>query len=222
MDTLYNHLLNQKVSGVNSNRFFKRQSTKDISNDLWIGFLNDLRCTRAVNSTILPESVFNYLKHYMGENHVYYLAYTNLMANQRRYFQALWQFDDQNEANKYLAEMNDYVKDVRNSHVVNLTQCFKTGHQEDKYFAHDIYQAIDKEMAKRNKLPILKNHVIEVAQKNLPRAEAIRFISKVYFYNATLRKAAREKRYLTVDEYLITSNTYNKAKKIMEMNYESI
>lgn len=222
MDTLYHHLLNQKMSGINSNHFFKRLSTKDISSDLWISLLNDLECTRVVNSTILPKNMFDYLKNYMGKNHVYYLAYTNSMAEQHRYFQALWEFDDQNEANRYLAEMNDYVKDVRNSHVVNLTQCFKTGHQEDKYFAHDIYQIIDKEMAKRTALPILNNHVIEVAQEFLPRAEAIRFISKVYFYNATLRKAVREKRNLTVDEYIIASNTYNRAKKIMEMNYESI
>lgn len=210
------------MSGINSNHFFKRLSTKDISSDLWISLLNDLECTRVVNSTILPKNMFDYLKNYMGKNHVYYLAYTNSMAEQHRYFQALWEFDDQNEANRYLAEMNDYVKDVRNSHVVNLTQCFKTGHQEDKYFAHDIYQIIDKEMAKRTELPILNNHVIEVAQEFLPRAEAIRFISKVYFYNATLRKAVREKRNLTVDEYIIASNTYNRAKKIMEMNYESI
>lgn len=222
MDTLYNHLLNQKVSGINSNHFFKRQSSKDISNDLWISFLNDLRCTRTVTSTILPENVFNYLKHYMGKDHVYYLAYTNLMANQRRYFQALWQFDNQNEANKYLAEMNDYVRDVKNSHIVNLTQCFKTGNQDDEYFTHDIHQVIDEEMSKRKKLPILKHNVIRIAQKKLPRAEAISFISKVYFYNATLRKAAKEKRPLTVDEYIIANNTYNKAQKIMGMNYESI
>lgn len=222
MDTLYHHLLNQKMSGINSNHFFKRLSSKDISSDLWISLLNDLECTRAVNSTILPKNIFDYLKNYMGKNHVYYLAYTNSMAKQRRYFQALWQFEDQNEANRYLAEMNDYVKDVRNSHVVNLTQCFKTGNQEDEYFAHDIYQIVDNEMAKRNELPILNNHVIKVVQEFLPRAEAIRFISKVYFYNATLRKAAREKRHLTVDEYIIASNTYDRAKKIMEMNYESI
>lgn len=222
MDTLYHHLMNQKMSGIKSNHFFKRLSTKDISSDLWISLLNDLECTRAVNSTILPKNIFDYLKNYMGTNHVYYLAYTNLMAERRRYFQALWEFDDQNEANRYLAEMNDYVKDVKNSHVVNLTQCFKTGHQEDEYFTHDIYQIIDNEMAKRKELPILNNHVIEVAQEFLPRAEAIRFISKVYFYNATLRKAFREKRRLTVDEYIIASNTYDRAKKIMEMNYESI
>lgn len=222
MDTLYNHSLNQKISGINANNFFKRPLNKDISNDLWISFLNDPECTRSVTAAILPEKVFNYLKNYMGTNHVYYLAYTNLMARQRRYFQALWEFEDQNEANKYLAEMNDFVKDVKNSHVINLTQCFKTGHQDDDYFAHDIYQVIDAEMATRNKLPILEHHVIEVAQEVLPRSEAIRFISKVYFYNATLRKAAKEKRYLTIDEYLTANNTYNRAKKIMEMNYESI
>lgn len=222
MDTLYNHLLNQKISGINANRFFKRISNKDISNDLWISFLNDPECTRLVSGTILPEKVFDYLKNYMGTNHVYYLAYTNLMAKQRRYFQALWEFDNQKEANKYLAEMNDFVRDVKNSHVVNLTKCFKTGHQDDEYFTHDIYQVIDAEIAMRNTLPILSHHVIEVAQESLPRAEAIRFISKVYFYNATLRKADREKRHLTIDEYIAANNTYNRAKKIMEMNYESI
>lgn len=222
MDTLQNHLLNQKVSGINANIFFKRPSTKDISTDLWISFLNDPECTKEVSSTILPENVFSYLKHYMDSKHIYYLVYTNLMANQRRCFQALWQFDSQKEANKYLAEMNDYAKDVKNSHLVNLTKCFKTGYQEDRYFAEDIYQVIDKELAARNELPILKQHVIEVAQEVLPRNEAIRFISKVYYYNAMLRKATREKRNLTVDEYVAANKTYNRAKKIMVMNDESL
>lgn len=222
MDALHNHLLNQKISGINANKFFKRLLSKEFSNDLWISFLNDLECTRAVNSTILPERVFEYLKHYLGKDHVYYLAYTNVMATQRRYFQALWQFDDQEEANKYLAEMNDYVRDVGNSHVVNLTQCFKTGRQEDRYFADDIYQIIDKELSTRNDLPILKQHVIDVAQKVLPRAEAIRFISRVYYYNAILRKATNEKRNLTVDEYITANKTYDRAKKVMNLNYEII
>lgn len=222
MDTLYNHLLNQKISGINANNFFKRPSNRDISNDLWISFLNDVECTRAVSSTILPESVFDYLKGYLNKDHVYYLAYTNLMATQRRYFQAFWEFDSQKEANKYLTEMKDYARDVRNSHLVNLTKCFKTGHQEDRYFADDIYQIIDEELSTRNELPILKQRVIDVAQEVLPRNEAIRFISKVYFYNATIRKANREKRNLTVDEYIAANKTYNRAKKIMVMNDESL
>ena len=62
--------------------------------------------------------------------------------------------------------MNDYVKDVRNSHVVNLTQCFKTGNQEDEYFAHDIYQAIDKEMAKHAKNQLQYTALTQVMAKS--------------------------------------------------------
>lgn len=220
---LYKHDISRQFAVKNQETFFDRTPAKQDFPAMWVSFLNDQTIISRTdqyffNSKRNP-NILKYMAKTLNKKKIYYMAYTNVINSDtiHRFVQAIWEFDSQKEANKYMHDMLNFGKETPNTHVVKLNKIFDgISALIDPYFASDAKVYLDKMLSLRQTLKPIERGVIVAAKDLLPENEAVVFMTCCFKYNATLNDAKRNHRILSTDEYVRMLHFYNKAQALLD------